>query len=128
MKTLFLFIFLTLSSVNSLVQEPASFIETTATITELDTKISGRRSSAMAAVNYTTASGENLTSTVRILHIPFLGTFKKVGDTLTVKYDANNPYLLKSSADSFLASYGLYILIGLGILLTLKRFIRKETT
>ncbi len=125
MKILLLFLTIT---VTSLVQTEANFIEITATITELDTKISGRRSSAMATVNYTTAAGENLTSKVRILHIPFLGSFKKVGDTITVKYDANNPYLLKSNADSFLANYGLYILIGLGVLLTLRRFRKKETT
>jgi hypothetical protein len=80
----------------------------------------------MATVEYTTVTGEKLTSQVRIMHIPFLGTFKKVGDTMTVKYDANNPLLLKSQSDSFLASYGLYILIGLGVLLTFRKFMKNK--
>ncbi|MFD2726305.1 hypothetical protein [Hyunsoonleella rubra] len=124
---LFLLFFIIFGPINLLAQDESNLIETTATITNIETSISGRRSSAMATVTYSTQNGEQLTSKVRILHLPLLGTFKNVGDTLKVKYEANNPYLLKSSADSFLANYGLYLLIALALLLGIKRFWKKRS-
>lgn len=104
------------------------FTETEAIITNLEKRISGRRSVVTATVKYTTKNGDSLTSQARILHIPFIGSLKEIGDTITIEYQNDNPYLIKSQGDSFLASYGLYILIGLGVLIALYRFRKKKKT
>jgi hypothetical protein len=53
-----------------------------ATITTIESKISGRSSTAIATVAYVTESGDSIISQTRLLHIPLLGSFKKVGDTV----------------------------------------------
>jgi hypothetical protein len=106
--------------------EKSNFVETSAEITELDLSVSGRRSTLMATVNFTTNEGETITSKVRLLHIPFLGSSKKVGDTITILYDTNNPYVIKNQGDSFLQTYGMYILIALGILFSLYSLLKHK--
>jgi hypothetical protein len=48
---------------------------------------------------------------------------KSVGDTITVNYDKNNPVLLETIFGNFLSSYGMYILILLGIVFSVKPFL-----
>ncbi len=114
-------------SVSLVNQDQPTYIQTEAKITELDAQVSGRRSTATATVNFTTESGEDITSKVRLLSVPFLGTFKEVGDIIDIEYEANDPYVVKSKADSFLTKYGIYILIGAGVALAFKRFRKKES-
>ena len=111
----------------TLAQTPdTQFIETQATITAIESNISGRSSKEIATVTFTTESGDSITSQTRLLHIPLLGSFKKVGDTITVLYQKENPYLIKTENESFLQAYGIYIFIALGILVMGYRFIRRK--
>lgn len=97
-------------------------VKTQATITEIDSKISGRHAHVTAKVQYTTETGDTINSQVRLFYMPFIGALKNVGDTINITYDKTNPYLAESADDSFLSKYGLYILIALGIIITLYRF------
>lgn len=122
-------LFLTLSIISFFSysqEETPNFVETQAKITELSSQASGRRSTTTATVNYTTNTGENITSKVRLLHVPFLGSFKEVGENITIKYDTNNPYIVKSQSDAFLNSYGIYILIVLGVIISLYRYRKNK--
>ncbi len=103
------------------------YTQTQATITKLEEGISGRRSVVTATVKYATKDGDSLTSQTRILHVPFIGALKDVGDTITIEYQNDNPYLIKSQGDSFLVNYGLYIVIGLGALFSIYRFRKAKT-
>ncbi|WP_299888216.1 DUF3592 domain-containing protein [uncultured Lacinutrix sp.] len=122
-----LFITLSIISFFSYSQEETpNFVDTEAKITELSSQASGRRSTTTATVNFTTNTGKNITSKVRLLHIPFLGSFKEVGDSIAIKYDTNNPYIVKSKSDSFINTYGIYILIVLGVFISLNRYRKNK--
>ncbi len=111
------------SAINAQAQED---VTVRAKITEIDTQIRGRQSYAMATVNYTTKEGKQYTSKVRILSIPFVGTSKKVGDSIVITYNTENPYLVKSKSEGFLQTYGIYILIFLGIIAAWYNFKKRK--
>ncbi|MGB0950105.1 MAG: hypothetical protein ACPGU0_08385, partial [Marinirhabdus sp.] len=105
---------------------PREFLETEATITQLDFSINGRRSTSTATVGYTTHDGVKRSSTVKIAHIPFIGPWNKVGDKITVRYDVNKPLLLTSPTTDFIKSYLIYALIALGVFYSIFRFYRAK--
>lgn len=101
------------------------YIETEAIIKEINFKVRSRRSSATAKVSYQTKEGDSLTSTVKLMHIPFIGPLDSEGDRITVLYNKETPLLLTTKSGSFWQSYGLYILIGFGIIILVYRFIKR---
>ncbi|WP_276166951.1 DUF3592 domain-containing protein [Zobellia alginiliquefaciens] len=103
-----------------------NWIETKATITEIHNNIKARGTRSFATVSYLDENGKQQKSRVELLAIPFIGTLKSVNDSVTIYYDKANPALAKSPETSFLQSYGLYLLIGAGILFSLYNF-RKKT-
>ncbi len=102
------------------------FIETQATITSIETNQSGRRTSSMAKVDFVTKVGDSISSQVQLSGFPILGSFKKEGDNVTILYDENNPYLIKSKGASIFQSYGFYLFITFGLLITGYKFLRKD--
>ncbi|WP_299242797.1 hypothetical protein [uncultured Aquimarina sp.] len=102
------------------------YIETDAIIKEINFKVRSRRSSATAKVAYKTIEGDSLTSTVKLMHIPFIGALDKEGDNIKILYNKETPLLLTTKSNSFWQSYGLYLLIGLGIIILLYRFIKRS--
>ncbi|MBW1296764.1 DUF3592 domain-containing protein [Aquimarina litoralis] len=102
------------------------YIETEAIIKEINFKVRSRRSSATAKVSYQTQEGDSLTSTVKLLHIPFIGPLDDEGDRIMVLYNKQTPLLLTTKSGSFWQSYGLYILIILGILILVYRFLKRS--
>ncbi|MBQ4818701.1 DUF3592 domain-containing protein [Aquimarina sp. MMG016] len=114
-------------SIVSYTQEPtAEYIETEATITEINFKVRSRRSSATATVDYVTKEGDSLSSTVKLFHIPFIGPLNNEGDKITVLYNKATPLILTTSKTSFIQSYGLYLLIAMGLLIFVYRFIKRS--
>ncbi len=104
----------------------SQYIETEAIITEINFKVRGRRSAATATVNYKTLEGDSLSSTVKLVHIPFIGALDQKGDRITILYNKETPLLLTTKSTSFWQSYGLYALIGLGIIILIYRFIKRS--
>ncbi|WP_149274989.1 DUF3592 domain-containing protein [Pareuzebyella sediminis] len=104
------------------------FIQTEAKITALDSKISGRTSTVMATVLYVTESGDTLKGRTRLMHVPMIGSFREVGDTVSVLYQKDNPYLVKAREESFWQTYGVYILIALGIVISGYQFVKAKRT
>ncbi|MFD2561109.1 hypothetical protein [Aquimarina rubra] len=107
-------------------ESDSGYIETEAIIKEINFKIKSRRSSATAKVTYKTLEGDSLTSTVKLAHIPFIGPLDKEGDRITILYNKETPLLLTTKSTSFWQSYGLYILIGFGILILGYRYLKRS--
>ncbi|AXT53788.1 hypothetical protein D1818_24300 [Aquimarina sp. BL5] len=102
------------------------YIETEAVIKEVNFKVRSRRSSATAKVAYKTIEGDSLTSIVKLMHIPFIGALDKEGDRIKILYNKETPLLLTTKSTSFWQSYGLYFLVGLGIIILLYRFLNRS--
>lgn len=99
----------------------ANWIGTEGTIKELKTHRSGRKKSVSAVVTYTTKEGKTYDGQVRLIPLPILGSLKKEGDKIKVFYDPNQPAAVETATGSFLEKYGMYLLIGLGVLFSLGR-------
>ncbi|WP_298320683.1 DUF3592 domain-containing protein [uncultured Aquimarina sp.] len=104
----------------------SEYIETEAVIKEVNFKVRSRRSSATAKVAYKTIEGDSLTSIVKLMHIPFIGALDKEGDRIKILYNKETPLLLTTKSTSFWQSYGLYFLVGLGIIILLYRFLNRS--
>ncbi|WP_378175768.1 hypothetical protein [Aquimarina sp. SS2-1] len=127
LKSYYIAVFLLYIPFLGITQESNSaYIETEAVIKEINFKIKSRRSSATATVAYQTLEGDSLTSTVKLLHIPFIGPLDEEGDRITILYNKETPLLLSTKGTSFLQTYGLYILIGFGVFILGYRYIRKS--
>ncbi|WP_299443487.1 hypothetical protein [uncultured Aquimarina sp.] len=105
---------------------PDVYIETEAVIKEINFKIRRRRSSVTATVDYKTLEGDSLTSTIQLIHIPFIGAIDKEGDHIKILYNKETPILLTTKSSSFLQSYGLYIFIALGIIILIFRLKKRR--
>lgn len=119
-----LILLLSLSTIVIAQNTEIDYIETEGIIKEISFKVRGRRSSATATVDYITKEGDSLSSTVKLFHIPFIGALDSEGDQITVLYNKATPLLLTTKNTSFIETYGLYILIGLGILIMVYRFVK----
>lgn len=125
MKLRLLFLVLMLCA-NAAAQE---WVTSQAQITALETRISGRNMVTSAQIKYAVISSEDsLSSQVRLIGLPFIGLSKEVGDRIPIEYQKDNPYLVRSKEDSFLQTYGLYILIVLGIVISGYRWIKIRKT
>jgi hypothetical protein len=97
-------------------------IKTEGGITEI-TVHTGRKTRETALVKFKLEDGTEQIGSVELFRIPFIGSMKSVGDTITVNYNRNNPVLLQTTYGNFLSSYGMYILIVLGIIFSIKPFL-----
>ena len=118
-----LFFVLFLTSVSSFSQE--DWVKTEATITEI-TIHNGRKTRETAVVKFNLEDGTEQLGSVELFRIPFIGSMKSVGDTVAVNYNKKNPVLLETVFGKFLSSYGMYILIFLGIIFSIKPFLTKK--
>lgn len=120
----FLFFNNNLFSISSFSQD-VDWVKTEGEITEI-TIHNGRKTRETAIVKFNLEDGTEQLGNVELFRIPFIGSMKSVGDTVTVNYDRNNPVLLETIFGNFLSSYGMYILIVLGIIFSIKPFLNKN--
>jgi Protein of unknown function (DUF3592) len=125
-KTITLLVFLSSMTIAQKV-EP-QFLETKATITSIETRISGKRPRDIVTVKYVIETGDTIQSQMQFTGIPFLGSFKKVGDTLTIRYQKDNPYFIKTENESFLQAYGIYIIIAIAIFIPTYKYLKRKMT
>ena len=118
-----LFFVLFLTSISSFSQE--DWVKTEGTITEI-TIHSGRKTRETAVVKFNLEDGTEQLGSVELFRIPFIGSMKSVGDTVAINYNKKNPVLLETVFGKFLSSYGMYILIFLGIIFSIKPFLTKK--
>lgn len=118
-----LFFVLFLTSISSFSQE--DWVKTEGEITEI-TIHSGRKTRETAVVKFNLEDGTEQLGNVELFRIPFIGSMKSVGDTVAVNYNKKNPVLLETVFGKFISSYGMYILIFLGIIFSIKPFLTKK--
>jgi len=119
-----LFIVLVLCSAQSFSQEK-DWVTTEGEITEI-TVHSGKRVRESAVIKFNLENGTEQYGATDLFRIPFIGSMKSVGDKITINYHKNNPALLETVMGKFLSSYGMYILIFLGIIFSIKPFLKKK--
>lgn len=118
-----LFFVLFLTSISSFSQE--DWVKTEGEITEI-TIHSGRKTRETAVVKFNLEDGTEQLGNVELFRIPFIGSMKSVGDTVAVNYNKKNPVLLETVFGKFISNYGMYILIFLGIIFSIKPFLTKK--
>ncbi|MEE9406952.1 MAG: DUF3592 domain-containing protein [Polaribacter sp.] len=79
-----------------------------------------------AVIKFNLENGAEQLGTTEILRIPFIGGINSVGDTITIHYNRNNPTLVKTTIGRFISNYGIYVLIILGVILSIKPFLKKK--
>ncbi|WP_299435562.1 DUF3592 domain-containing protein [uncultured Aquimarina sp.] len=123
MKSLLIFALLLLTA-NCFSQEE-EWIKTEGKITEIN-KHRGRYMRETAIVKFNLENGREQLGNVQLSIIPYLGSTKSVGDTITINYDRNNPVILKTNFGKLLSNYGMYILVFLGIVFSIKPFLKQK--
>jgi len=103
---------------------PENWVETKAKITKIHNSIKRRATRAFADVSYRTKEGKSYQSRVEVFAIPYIGSIKSKNDSISLFYNLVTPQITKSSEISFLNSYGIYLLIFIGVLISLYNFIK----
>lgn len=112
-------------SANYCFSQDEDFIKTEGEITEI-TFHQGKRVRESAIVKFNLENGTEQLGNVDLFRIPFIGSMKSVGDKITINYNKNNPALLETVFGNFLSTYGMYILILLGIIFSLKSILNYK--
>ena len=86
----------------------------------------GKKIREIATIKYKLENGAEQLGSAELFRIPFIGSLKSVGDKISVNYKKSNPVLLETGFGNFLSRYGMYILIVLGIIFSVKPFLNKN--
>ena len=121
MKSLLIFGLLLLSI--TCFSQGEEWIKTMGKITEIN-KHRGRYMRETAVVKFNLEDGTEQLGNVQLSIIPYLGSTKSVGDIITVNYNKKNPVILKTNFGKLLSSYGMYLLVFLGIVFSIKPFLK----
>lgn len=117
MKYFFFITFILLTSFSF--SQDTQWVKTDAEITEI-TIHQSKRVRETAIIKFLLEDGNEQLSNVELFRIPFIGSMKSVGDKITIHYNPNNPVLAETILRSFITKYGMYILIFLGIIFSIK--------
>lgn len=104
--------------------QEGEWIQTESVITEI-TVHQGKIKRETATVKFNLESGEETLGSVELYRIPFIGSMKSIGDKISIHYNKNNPGLIETVLGKFLFDYGMYILIFLGIVFSIRPFLKK---
>jgi len=123
-NVLFLIVFLI--PILSFSQEE-NWVKTEGEITEI-TFHQGKKVRESAIIKFNLEDGTEQFGSVELFRVPFIGSMKSVGDTITINYKRNNPVILETVFGKLLSSYGMYVLILLGIIFSIKPFLKRTKT
>ncbi len=107
-------------------EEKIEWIGAKATINKIEKKRSGRKTKEIATISFKTKSGQNTVTVVELMRVPFLGSFKSVGDKISINYSKKNPALAKTLMGNFIDKYGMYVLIILGVVFSVMSFMKAR--
>lgn len=119
-------IFISLISIFSYSQDK-EWVKTEGEIIEI-TFHRGKRIRESAIVKFQLEDGTEQLGSVELFRIPFIGSMKSVGDVITINFNKNNPVILETVFGKFASSYGMYVLIFLGIIFSIKPFLNRQKT
>ncbi|UII74917.1 hypothetical protein LV716_11685 [Flagellimonas sp. HMM57] len=103
------------------------WVETEGKITEI-TFHRGKKTRETATIAFKLEDGSEQIGITELFRVPFLGSMKSEGDTISIKYRKSNPVLVETKFGNLLSTYGMYILIFLGVLLSAKTLLSKKNT
>lgn len=118
---LFLFIILPLFSLS----KDIDWIKTEGVIIDITTH-PGKKVRETATIKFSLKDGSEIISSTELTRIPFIGSIKSIGDKTSIYYDKNNPGIIQTAFGKFLADYGMYILIVLGIIFSIIPYLRYK--
>ena len=98
-------------------------VKTEAEILEI-TIHKGKRFRETAMVKFELEDGSEMVGSCDLFRIPFIGSLNSVGDKIGVKYSKSNPAIIETVFGHFLSTYGMYILIFLGIIFSIRPFLK----
>lgn len=84
----------------------------------------GKRMKETGIVKFKLENGEEVSGSLDLIRIPFFGSLNAVGDRISINYKRDNPAIVQTSFGLFLFNYGMYILIFLGIIFSIKPFLK----
>ena len=117
-------IFFILISVSCFSQE-VEWYKTEGIITEINIH-RGKKTRESTIVKFNLENGTEQIGQVELFRIPFIGSMKSVGDAITINYDKNNPAIIETILGKFISNYGMYLLIFLGIIFSIKPFLKRK--
>jgi len=100
------------------------WVNTEGVITEI-TVHTGKRVRESALITFNLEDGTEQLGTAELFRIPLIGSMKSVGDTITINYNRNNPVTLETTYGKLLSNYGMYFLIVLGVVFSIKPFLKR---
>ena len=119
-----IYILILLFTTQSFSQEE-DWVKTEGEITEI-TVHRGKKLRSSAIIKFNLENGKEQFGSAELIRIPFIGNWNEVGDKITIHYSSNNPALVQTSIGNIISSYGMYILIILGIIFSIKPFLKRK--
>ena len=119
------YILLFFIGITSCFAQDDDWVKAEGVITEIQTHL-GKRTRESATIKFNLVDGTEQIGVVELFRIPFLGSFKSEGDTVTINYRKSNPVLVETVMGNFMSKYGMYILVFLGIILSIKPFLKLK--
>lgn len=110
----------------SFFSQQGEYLKANGVIKNIEKKRSGKKIREIATVSFTTQKGDTIETIVELERFPFLGSFKSVGDKITINYNKENPALAETNVGNFISKYGMYILIILGIIFSARTYIKAR--
>jgi len=124
MKGLSLLLFLFLPTL--MFSQEDVWVKTEGEVMEINFHRSKRLMKASGIVRFTLENGEDIESNVELVRIPLYGCLNAVGDKISIQYNQQNPGLVQTPFGHFLFNYGMYILVFLGIIFSIRPFLKMR--
>ncbi|MBS9461717.1 hypothetical protein KIM67_04800 [Flagellimonas sp. 389] len=123
------YIYLTIILFSSLIGHGQNddWVETEGKITEI-TLHRGKKTRETATIKFKLEDGSEQIGITELFRVPFIGSMKSEGDAISIKYRKSNPVLVETQFGSLLSTYGMYVLIFLGVLLSAKTLLGRKKT
>ena len=103
-----------------------NWVKTEGKITDI-TLHGGKRLRSSAIIKFNLDNGKEQLGSAELFRIPFIGNMYEIGDEITIHYNSNNPVLLETVVGHMMSRYGMYLLIILGIVFSIKPYLKKKT-
>lgn len=110
----------------SVFSQEKEYVSAKGIIKNIEMKRSGRIVKEIAKVSFSTEQGETIETYVELERMPILGSFKSVGDEITINYNKKKPAIAQTKMGNFLFNYGMYILVFLGIVFSLRTYTKAR--
>lgn len=102
-----------------------NWVKTEGKITDI-TLHGGKRLRSSAIIKFNLDNGKEQLGSAELFRIPFIGNMYEIGDEITIHYNSNNPVLLETVVGQMMSRYGMYLLIILGIVFSIKPYLKKK--